>query len=159
MCQTSSPVPEGMLPLARADRYREVGNSLVELVIGSAIAIAALVAVLSTCLHHHKLRAADAELSLVFSACRNSLEDLRTIPFNELPAMHGVGFDVPAANGTPGGVQPLPGDADSLPGEFSVVKEKEASGYVLYRVTATVTWSRANKPRDFELETIMTGRR
>jgi hypothetical protein len=43
--------------------------------------------------YHARLRQIDGERVLAFAACRNNFEELRSIPFSSLPAMHGVDFD------------------------------------------------------------------
>ncbi|MFQ5503624.1 MAG: hypothetical protein ACE5F1_02375, partial [Planctomycetota bacterium] len=86
---------------------QEAGISLVELMIGTVIVITMLGGILSLCLQHARQRRIDAELHLAFVACRNNLEELRSVPFSDLPSLDGRGFDVPASDGSPGGLRPV----------------------------------------------------
>ena len=137
---------------------REGGFSLLELLIGTLAVIVALGAVISGILQVSKVRKVDEELNLAYIACMSNLEDLHSVPYAQLPAMDGVGFDVPALNGTAGGLTPLPGDADGLPGQFTVTVDKVGGGRTLYRVVAEVQWIGNAGRQTFRFETLM-GRR
>ena len=140
-------------------RVQERGLSLLELMIAIVAAVIILGAVLSATLHHASERRTNAELNLALVACTNNLEEVRSIPFADVPALNGVDFDVPGINGQPGGLQPVSGDADGLTGEFFVTTDKSSGGAVLYLVKATVTWSGALGRRRVELETLVGARK
>ena len=116
-------------------------------------------AILSVVLQSSKTRRLDSEINLAFVACRNNLDELRSIPFAQLAAMDGQGFDVPGVNGSPGGLQPVPGDPDGLPGQFTVVVDKTGGGKTLYRVSATVIWTGVLRRKQFVLETLIGERK
>ena len=118
----------------------EQGASLLELMIATLVALVLLGAVLSLVIQQAHQRQANTESSLALSAALNNLEQLRTVPATTLLTLNGTGFDVPGSNGAPGGLQPVPGDIDGLPGEFLVSVDQSAAGVDLYRVVATVTW-------------------
>lgn len=128
---------------------------MVELLVAMVASVLVIGATLSMTSQHAKLRRADRERNLALVACRNNLEELRSVPFTSLPAMDGVGFDVPGSTGAPGGLEPLPGDADGLPGQFSVTVDQASGGSILYLVRATVTWSGSLGEQTFELETLI----
>ena len=138
---------------------REEGISLLELMISILAAVVILGAVLSAALHHASERKSNAELNLALVACTNNLEEMRSIPFEDLPGLDGEGFDIPGINGEPGGLQPLPGDLDGMPGQLTVVTDKSSGGVVLYLVRATVTWAGTLGRQRVELDTLMGERR
>lgn len=136
----------------------EAGTSLLELLVGIVIVVIVLGAVLKMTLQHSKSRVQSQELHLALSACRNNLEELRSLPFVSIPGLHGVGFDVPDSTGNPGGLNPVPGDPDGLPGQFSVSVDKSSGPEVLYRVIALVDWTGSHGKERFSLEMLL-GRR
>ncbi len=140
-------------------RLQERGLSLLELMIAIIAAVVILGAVLSATLYHASERKMNAELNLALVAATNNLEEVRSIPFSAVPALNGVGFDVPGVNGAPGGLQPVSGDADGLTGEFFVTTDKSSGGSVLYLVKATVTWAGSLGRRRVELETLVGERK
>lgn len=135
------------------------GSSLIELMVVTVACVLVVGAALSMTTHQARQRKADQEVRLAMLACRNSLEELRSLPVPDLPTINGVGFDVPGKNGNPGGLTPVPGDKDGLPGEFRVVVDKTTGGKTLYRVTASVTWTGTSRTQTFQLQTMMGGRR
>ena len=145
-----------MTELDRTDRIG--GFSLVELMLGVVMSVLVIGATLSMSLHVAKLRRVDQEINLALVACRNNLEELRSVPFSTLPTMNGVGFDVAGKNGAPGGLKAVPGDADGLPGQFTVTVDQTTGAETIYLVKATVTWSGSSKRQRFELETMMRER-
>ena len=98
------------------------------------------------------------ETNLAAIACRNNLEDLRSVGFATLPTLHGQGFDVPGVNGSPGGLRPVPGDLDGLPGEFLVIVDQTSGGETLYRVVAQVTWVGATGRRTIAFNSLFADR-
>ena len=106
-----------------------------------------------------QLRQSDAELSLAYAACQSQLEALRRVPFAQLEAVDGSGFDVLGPDGAPGGLRPMADDGDGLPGQFTVTIDKASGDVVLYRVTAIVAWQGTLRDQTFELETLMGARR
>lgn len=145
---------QGLPPSDRA-RHDQRGFSLVEVMIGMVTSVLVVGSTLSMTLQHAKLRKVDEEVELALKACRNNLEELRSVPIANLPAMNGVGFDVPGKNGAAGGLHAVPGDADGLPGQFTVTVDQTAGGKTIYRVRATVTWTGTQRRQTFELETLM----
>ena len=139
---------------ARAGRD-EGGFSIVELMIGMVASVIVIGSTLSMTVQHAKLRKVDQEIELALVACRNHLEELRSIPFSTLSSMNGVDFDVEGRNGAPGGLAAVPGDPDGLPGQFAVTVDKTLGGKTIYLVRATVTWSGALQRQSLELETLM----
>lgn len=133
----------------------ESGASLTELMIGLVVCVLVVGAALSMTVHQARLRKSDSEVELAMRACRNSLEELRSLPADDLPTMDGVGFDVPGTNGAPGGLTPVPGDTDGLVGEFEVVVDKTAGAAVLYRVTAKAIWTGSMTRQQFQLSVLM----
>ncbi|MCH7477127.1 MAG: hypothetical protein IIA14_03380 [SAR324 cluster bacterium] len=137
----------------------EQGASLLELMIATLVALVLLGAVLSLVIQQAHQRQANTESSLALSAALNNLEQLRTVPATTLLTLNGTGFDVPGSNGAPGGLQPVPGDIDGLPGEFLVSVDQSAAGVDLYRVVATVTWRGVTGRRRVTLQALMGERK
>ncbi|MFQ5505081.1 MAG: hypothetical protein ACE5F1_09835 [Planctomycetota bacterium] len=137
----------------------ECGSSLIELMIGSSFVAAVLIAIVYAVVRLSGLRRVDQELDMAFVACRNNLEELRNLPFTQVPAMQGVGFDVPSPGGSPGGLTPLPGDADGLPGRFTVVVDKQSGGEILYNIIVAVDWKGVSGRQHFELRSLMAERK
>lgn len=123
--------------------------------IGLLVCVLVVGAALSMTVYQARLRKSDRELELAMRACRNSLEELRSVDFASLPTMDGVGFDVPSADGGPGGLTPVPGDADGLVGEFSVTVDKSSGAALLYRVTAKAIWTGTLARQQFQLSLLM----
>jgi hypothetical protein len=151
-------IAEGSNRLASTP-VREEGISLLELMISILAAVVILGAVLSASLHHASERKSNAELNLALVACTNNLEEMRSIPFEDLPGLDGEGFDIPGINGEPAGLQPLPGDLDGMPGQLTVVTDQSSGAVVLYLVRATVTWAGTLGRQRVELETLMGDRK
>ena len=146
-------------PPASAPHLSEAGFSLIELLLSIVAAVVILGAVLSASLYHASERKTNAALNLALVACTNNLEEMRTLPFGLVPTMDGVGFDVPGINGAPGGLQPVSGDADGLPGEISVTVDKSSGGTILYLVKASVIWTGAIGRQRVEMECLLGDRR
>ena len=134
---------------------REAGFSLLELLIGTLAVITALGAVITASLQISNLRRVDEEINLAYIACTSNLEDLRSVDFADLPGLHTTGFDVPAINGSSGGLTPVPGDPDGLAGVFSITVVKSGGGVTLYRAVARVDWIGASGRQEFKLETFI----
>ena len=145
------PTVRPVLPLPAADS----GVSLVEFMIALGASVLIIGSTLAMTVHNAKLRKVDEEVHLALSACRNNLEEMRSLPLTSLPALHGTGFDVPGPNGEPGGLAPVAGDADGLPGIFSVTVDQTAGGETVFHVRATVTWTGSMKAQTFDLETLI----
>ncbi|MHC4515565.1 MAG: prepilin-type N-terminal cleavage/methylation domain-containing protein [Planctomycetota bacterium] len=135
------------------------GSSLIELMVAAMISLVLVGAVLSTVIQQGHQRRATSESSLALSAALNNLEQLRTVPEATLPLMDGKGFDVPGSNGAPGGLQPVPGDFDGLPGQFTVLVDQSKGGVRLYRVVATVAWTGVSGRRTIRLQALMGERK
>ena len=136
-------------------RHGEAGFTLLELLIGALCVVLALGAVISATLQISNVRKVDEDLNLAYIACMSNLEDLRSIPYTDLPAMNGIGFDVPGLNGSAGGLTPVPGDPDGLTGLFTVTVDKTGGGATLYRVVAQVEWNGSAGRQEFRLESFM----
>ncbi len=139
-------------------REHEAGFSLLELMMSILAAVVILGAILSSTLRHAAERRVNTELNLALVACTSTLEEMRTIPFADLPTLDGSGFDVPGTNGGPGGLQPLPGDGDGLPGQISVTVDQTDGTNVIYLARATVVWDGATGHQRLNLETFITER-
>lgn len=124
-----------------------------------AVAVMLLGGALTGVVSHSSQRRIHGERLLAMSACRNTLEQMRSLPFSSLPTLHGTGFDVPGQDGQPRGLSPRPGDVDGLPGEISVTVNRQSGGTVLYRVRARVLWQGATRGGEFVMETLMGERR
>lgn len=135
------------------------GFSLVELMTGAVCTVLFLGATMSLVTQNGRQRQLNREISLASNAAFDCLETLRNLDIAALPAQDGVGFDVPAETGTPGGLNPAPGDADGLCGSFDVSIAQSSGSLVLYRVTAQVTWSGVSGVRTFSFQTLMGDRR
>ena len=137
---------------------RQRGTSLVEFVLAAAAAVMLLSSVIQVILQTANLRRVDDEIHLAFTAAQNNLEELRNIPFAQLPAIDGQGFDVKAINGAPGGLRPVPGDPDGLTGLLSVTIDQTGGGETLYIVRATVQWAGIRGNQQLLLESLMAER-
>jgi type II secretory pathway pseudopilin PulG len=148
------------LSVGRCDRCdQEGGFSLIELLVGTLTVIVCLGAVINVCLQTGRVRQSDEELNLAYMACLNNLEDLRTVPFADLPGLNGKHFDVPALNGTPKGLAPQPGDSDDLAGEFIITVDGTGGDTTIYHVTAQVRWLGCSGRSEFKLETLIGERK
>jgi len=132
--------------------------SLVEMLLGSVLLFAAASSMISVCLSNSRLRRIDSERALAFIACRNQIEEVRSLPFVTIPTLDGLGFDVPASNGGAGGLRPRDGDADGLPGQFVVTTEDSFGSQTLYRVRAVVHWEGIAGEQEFELDALIADR-
>ncbi len=123
--------------------------------LGLVVCVLVVGAALSMTVHQSRLRKADREVELAARACRNNLEELRSVDIATLATMDGAGFDVPGPDGQVGGLTPVAGDLDGLVGEFSVTVEETTGPDTLYRVTATARWTGALVQQSFALTTLM----
>jgi len=137
----------------------ESGTSLIDLMFAAAAIITMLLAVSTAVTSQSRTRRLAEERNLAMVACRNAVEELRNQPFDSMPALHGTGFDIAGVNGAAGGLRPLPGDADGLPGQFNVAVDQSLAGETLYRVTITVDWTGVNGRQHFELTTLVADRK
>lgn len=137
----------------------ERGTSLVELIVLLVAAALLVGSTLTGVVSHGVQRRIHGEQILAMSACRNTLEMLRSQPFAALPGFHGTGFDVPGQDGQARGLSPLPGDPDGLPGEISVALNRQNGLAIIYTVTARVRWLGATRGGDFRMIALMGERR
>ena len=126
--------------LAMKVATREEGTTLVEVMVSALIAVVLVGAILSVVISQASQRRSTTEQSLALGAALNNLEQLRAVPIATLPTLDGTGFDVPGLTGQPIGLNPIPGDPDGLPGEFTIVVDQTSGSVILYRVIATVAW-------------------
>lgn len=124
-------------------RAHERGAMLLELVFAITIALVVGGAMVSTTVRQSAHRAVNLETTLASNAIADVFARLRAAPFAALPSLHGIGFDVPSQHGQPGGLTPVPGDPDGLPGRIEVAVSVSAGPAVLYRVTVSVHWTGA----------------
>jgi hypothetical protein len=136
----------------------ESGTSLIDLMFAAAAIVTMLLAVSTAVTSQSRTRRLAEERNLAMVACRNAVEELRNQAFTGLPALHGTGFDIPGVNGGAGGLRPVPGDADGLPGQFNVALDQSAAGETLYRITVLVDWTGVNGRQHFELTTLVADR-
>lgn len=137
---------------------RSDGISLVELMIGVILVISIITAVVGVVLRQTQLAKVDGEVHLALMATRNAFEELRALPLSQLAAYHGVGFDVPGPAGQPNGLKAVEGDADGLPGEYSVVLDNTDGTNEIYRVAVTIRWSGAQKNMQFRMLSLISER-
>lgn len=136
------------------------GVSLVELLTGVAVTILLVAGALTGVAAHQAQRRMHGEQILAMSACRNTLEMLRSVDIATLPSFHGQGFDVPGQNGQANGLNVLDGDPDGLTGEISVTAHpRSLPNNELYIVQTRVRWQGATRGGDFRMETLMGERR
>ena len=133
----------------------EAGALLIEILIGTVTIMIALTAVMSVVLSSAVMRQQNAELTLAYSAASNALEELRTLPIDELLARDASNFACPALNGTEDGLLPVDGDVDGMPGEITVVLDSSGSGSNVYHVVALVRWAGVNGSQTLQLETLI----
>lgn len=118
----------------------ESGMTLVEVTIATTLVMVLLAAISSATTSQGRLRRLAEERNLAMVAARNTLEEVRNTDFEVLPTLDGRAFDVAGSNGGAGGLRPVPGDADGLPGRISVATDQSSSGETLYMVSVTVDW-------------------
>ena len=138
---------------------KEGGFTLLELLIATIVTVTGLVTIMTGVVQVNKLKRLDEELTIAFIACRESLDELRSTPFANLPSLDGQGFDVPAMDGSASGLTCVPEDPDNLAGRFTVVIDKTAGGSTLYMVTTTVTWVGVRGRQEVKLQTIVGERK
>lgn len=138
---------------------RQDGFSLVDLMIAMIVSMVLIGAILSVVQQQGSERKSTEEGTLALSAVRNNLELMRDMSDAQIIALHGAGFDVPGVNGAAGGLTPVIGDVDGLPGEFAVTVDQAASGNTLYRVVASVTWMGVSGRRRVSLQSLVGERK
>lgn len=143
----------------RAAATSERGATLLELMIAVVSVIAVLGAVMSGAIQNSRQRRANAELNLATLAALDTIEELRSVPFATLPSLDGSGFDVPDANGAPGGLRAVAGDADGLPGVIRVAPHLVHGTATLYLVTVTVEWSGVQRRSDLQFQQYLIERK
>ena len=143
----------------RARKSDQDGGSLVELMIGVFIVVPALPLIVSAVIKQTRQRQLDGEIELAMVACRNTIEDLRGISFDDLPAMDAADFDVPGPDGQAGGLHAVTGDPDGLPGEISVTLDSTFAGVNLYAVRTTVTWTGVQGRQEMMVKSLLASRR
>ena len=133
------------------------GFSLVELMIGAVVMVVGLFGVMTSCIRLHSLQRLDGELAIAYAACRENLEELRSVPISGLLALDGTGFDVYASTDRMPTLRPVPGDADALPGEIRVALDDASAGFELYRIEVAVTWRGNSGNHDVRLAMLRGG--
>ena len=78
------------LVMGQSVPVEERGFSLVELMIGMVASVLVIGSLLSMTTQQANLRKVDQEIHLALLACRNNLEELRSLPIATLPAMRKV---------------------------------------------------------------------
>ncbi len=139
---------------------RESGFSLVELMTGLMLAVLLIGGALTGIVQHQGQRRIHGEKILAMSACRSTIETLRSVDIADLPGFDGQGFDVLGQGGQPGGLAPVPGDVDGLCGEIAVTPHARSQpNNALYVVTVTARWRGAARGGTFAMQTLMGERR
>ena len=141
------------------ERAGEAGLTLIELLCGVSITIILLCAAMTGVAQHQAQRRVHGEQILAMSACRNTMETLRSVPITALPSYHGRGFDVPGQDGQAHGLTAVPNDLDGLAGEIYVTADRTAGTTTLYRVRTRVHWQGVTRGGVFEMECLMGERR
>ncbi len=136
------------------------GFSLVELMTGLVLAVLLVGGAMTGIVQHQAQRRIHGEKILAMSACRSTLETLRSVDIAALPGLDGQGFDVLGQGGQPGGLTPVQGDVDGLCGEIDVTAHpRSQANNALYIVTTTVRWQGASRGGTFSMQTLMGERR
>lgn len=152
--------PRSLCDGARADAQAgETGSSLVELTVAIAAAVTIACAVMTATVRHSTHRQANEERNLASLAALDTLERMRSVPFGSLASMHGTGFDVLGSNGAPGGLRPVEGDADGLPGRLIVQPERAFGGETIWSVTAVVEWAGLRPSNRLDFRQLMVERK
>ena len=142
------------ITLTKTAENDERGSSLVEVIMASAVALIIIGAVLSIITRESHQRRATSESGMALNAAVNNLEQIRSLDEATVLGLDGTGFDVPGATGAPGGLRPVPGDVDNLPGLLSVIEEESSGGVKIYRVLATVAWKGGGGTQRIRLQTL-----
>lgn len=132
-----------------------------ELTIAIAAAVTIVSAVLTATVRHSNHRQSNQERELASLAALDTLERVRSVPFSALPGMDGTGFDVLDPNGNPGGLRPVDGDLDGLPGQLIVRPEPGGTigSETIYRVIAVVEWAGIRDRNRIEFGQLMVERK
>lgn len=157
--KSAAPPQTGGSPGTMPAEPRCAGFTLIELMSVLVLMTVGILGVLTTATRVNALRKLDEELALAVRACQSTMEEIRGLPIAQVPALNGVGFDVPGREGQPGGVAPVPGDADGLPGRITVAVDQTGGGVTLYRVTLDVDWSRGNGKQAFKFQSLLIERK
>ncbi len=136
----------------------EAGMTLIELTMSIILVSLLIISVVKLASQQATGRRTIEESRMAFLACRNALEEMRLVPFEDYPTMNGQGFDVPGFNGEAGALTPLAGDLDDLPGQFIVTVDQSSAGETIYWITARVTWRGNRGQQTFELRRLMANR-
>jgi len=135
------------------------GFSLIELLCGISVAIILICGAMVGVAQHQAQRRVHGEQILAMTACRNTMEMLRSVDITALPGYDNTGFDVLGQNGQAHGLDALPGDPDGLPGEIHVVVSQTNASATLYLVTTRVRWRGATRGGDFQMQCLMGERK
>lgn len=127
--------------------------------VGAAILMAVLAAMLLAMVSQGSLRRTTHEQDLAQAACRNNLESMRELPFSSLMTLHNSGFDVPDEAGAPGVLHAVDGDPDGLPGQILVTTADSQDGETLYLVRLVVTWAGINGRQEIEARSLVSDRK
>ncbi len=152
------PPPEAAVAGGECTRRCE-GFSLIEIMIGSILVVTFLGSVMSLVAQQGVHRRTNLQTTLATNAALSRLEEVRGMDISDVPKLDGTDFDVLGVGGETGGLQPIAGDPDGLPGEFTVTIDQTSAGVTLYRVTATVTWRDGNRERSLWLESLVGERK
>lgn len=149
-----------MRPQTQPHTNGETGMTLVEAMLATTATFVLIVAVLTAVTQQSRMRQSITESTLATQAILNNLERARSLDADAVAGLDGVGFDVPGITGTSAGLAAIPGDADGLPGQISVVVDRSgAPDQTLYRVAASVVWRGASGQRRLTLQTLIGERR
>jgi hypothetical protein len=135
---------------------RQRGTTFIELMMGVVLALTILGGAVTMVASNSKLRRTDEEQLAAFRACRDKIEELRSLDFAQLLAQHDADFVV---DGPGKKLAAVPGDADGRPGEVSVVEHEKVGSEIIYRVTVTVTWTGLSPRRSYSMSCLMADRR
>lgn len=147
--------PAGAGPAARDGQG---GFTLLEFMFGMLIAILGLGGVLLLTIANARMRRVDQETAIAATAMRQKLEELRAATFASLPARNGEGFMIDLQSDGRPDLQPVPGDADGLPGSIAIATEATSGTETLYRVTVSVLWRGVAGNRHVALQTLVANR-
>ena len=84
----------------------EAGMTLIELTMSVILVSLLIISVVKLASSQASDRRTIEESRMAFLACRNALEEMRLVPFEDYPTVNGQGFDVLGFNGQGGALTP-----------------------------------------------------
>ena len=142
----------------RSRHTAQDGISLIEVMLAAVFGLAVLGGVLSLIVSNARLQRADEELVLAMQACRDKLEQLRSIDFKDLAAENNTGFAV-GSDSLTRTLKARPDDMDGLPGHVDITVEDSLGSEILYKAVVRVDWDGVSTPGSFSMTGFLADRR